>query len=76
MEIINRLKASSDLAHKINELFMNSRDKMESDFCNGTGIQISHEKTVVFLLRKLLKDDFKNIEYFIYELNIVFLEPK
>ena len=48
MEIINRLKASSDLAHKINELFMNSRDKMESDFCNGTGIQISHEKTEVF----------------------------
>ena len=32
-------------------------------------MQISHESTVVFLLRKLLNDAFEDIEYFIYELD-------
>lgn len=69
VEIINRLKDSSDLVNKIAELFRNSRDNVDCVFCNGAGLQISHESTVVFLLRKLLKDTFENISYFIYELD-------
>lgn len=69
VEIINRLRDSSDLVNKVNELFINSRDNVECDFCNGASLQISHESTVVFLLRKLMKDSFENIDYFIYELD-------
>jgi hypothetical protein len=35
----------------------------------GAALQISHESTVVFLLRKLLKDAVENIDYYIYELD-------
>ena len=69
VEIMNRLKDASDLVDKVNDLFRNSRDKVECDFCNGAGLQISHESTVVFLLRKMLKDTNEDISYFIYELN-------
>lgn len=68
-DIINRLKDSSDLVDKVDELFRNSRDKVECDFCSGAGLQISHEHTVVFLLRKLLNDAYEYIDYFIYELD-------
>lgn len=60
---------SSDLVDKVNTLFRNNRDKLECDFCDGAGLLISHERTVVFLLRKLLNDVFENINYFIYELD-------
>ena len=69
VEILNRLRDSSDLVRKVNSLFRNSRDNVECDFCNGAALQISHESTVVFLLRKLLKDAVENIDYFIYELD-------
>ena len=69
VEILNRLRDSSDLVDKVNELFRNSRDNLECDFCNGAALQISHESTVVFLLRKLLNDAVKDIDYFIYELD-------
>lgn len=36
---------------------------------NGAGLQISHEGTVVFLLRKLMDDLYENIDYFINELD-------
>lgn len=69
VEVLNRLRDSSDLVRKVNGLFRDSRDNVECDFCNGAALQISHESTVVFLLRKLLKDAFENIDYFIYELD-------
>lgn len=69
VSIIDKLRDSSDLVDKINELFQDSRENVECDFCNGAGLQISHESTVVFLLRKLLNDAFEDIEYFIYELD-------
>ena len=69
VEILNRLRDSSDLVDKVNELFRNSRDNVECDFCNGAALQISHESTVVLLLRKLLNDAFEDIDYFIYELD-------
>ena len=69
VEILNRLRDSSDLVRTVNSLFRNSRDNVECDFCNGAALQISHESTVVFLLRKLLKDAAENIDYFIYELD-------
>ena len=69
VEIVNRLRDSSDLVGKVEELFRNSRENVECDFCNGAALQISHESTVVFLLRKLLKDAIENIDYFIYELD-------
>ena len=69
VEILNRLRDSSDLVRKVNSLFRNSKDNVECDFCNGAALQISHESTVVFLLRKLLKDAVENIDYYIYELD-------
>lgn len=69
VEIMSRLRESSDLVDKVDELFRNSRDNVECDFCNGAGLQISHESTVVYLLRKLLKDELEDIDYFIYELD-------
>ena len=32
-------------------------------------MQISHESTVVFLLKKMLHDEYEYIDYFIYELD-------
>lgn len=69
VDIMSRLREASDLVDKVDELFRKSRDNVECDFCNGAGLQISHESTVVFLLRKLLKDDVEDIDYFIYELD-------
>lgn len=69
VEIMNRLRDSSDLVRKVNGLFRDSRDNVECDFRNGAALQISHESTVVFLLRKLLKDTVENVDYFIYELD-------
>ena len=69
VEILDRLRDSSDLVGKVNELFRNSRENVECDFCNGAALQISHESTVIILLRKLLKDADENIDYFIYELD-------
>ena len=69
VEILNRLRDSSDLVRKVNNLFRNSRDNVECDFCNGAALQISHESAVVFLLRKLLNDAVEYIDYFIYELD-------
>ena len=69
VDIINRLRDSSDLVDKVEELFRNSRENVECDFSNGAGLQISHESIVVFLLRKILKDECGDIDYFIYELD-------
>ena len=69
VEIMNRLRDSSDLVDKVDELFRNSRDNVECDFCNGAGLQISHEGIVVKLLRKLMRDLDEDIDYFIYELD-------
>ena len=69
VKILYRLRDASDLVDKVNKLFRDSRDNVECDFCNGAALQISHESTVVFLLRMLLKDAVENIDYFIYELD-------
>ena len=68
VRIINRLRESSELVDKVNDLFRESRDNIECDFCNGAGLQISHESLVVNLLEKLMRDHIENISYFIYEL--------
>jgi hypothetical protein len=68
VRIIDRLRESNELVDKVNKLFRNSRDHVYCDFCNGAGLQISHESLVVKLLEKLMRDQFENISYFIYEL--------
>lgn len=68
VRIIDRLRESSELVDKVNELFRNSRDNVDCDFCNGAGLQISHESLVVNLLEKLMRDQYENISYYIYEL--------
>ncbi len=67
--ILDRLRASSDLVSKVDDLFRNSRDNVECDFCNGASLQISHESIVVLLLKKLMQDSCEDIDYFIYELD-------
>lgn len=68
VDIINRLKASSEVVDKVDEIFRNSREKLETEFLNGAGLQISHEGIVVKLLEKLMRDKSEIISYFIYEL--------
>ena len=46
-----------------------SRENLECDFCNGAGLQISHEGIVVKLMERLMRDNAGNISYFIYELD-------
>ena len=67
--ILNRLREATELVDKVEELFRDSRENLESDFCNGAGLQISHEGIVVKLLEKLMQDSAGNISYFIYELD-------
>lgn len=66
---IYKLRDSSDLVEKVEELFRNSRENVECDFCNGAGLQISHENIVIWLLKKLMQDESENIDYFVYELD-------
>lgn len=69
VDIISRLREATELVDKVEEFFHNSRDNLECDFCNGAGLQISHEGIVVKLLEKLMQDGAGNISYFIYELD-------
>lgn len=69
VDIMNRLREASDLREQVDKLFRYSRENIENDFCNAAALQISHENTVVFLLKKMLHDKYDYIEYFIYELD-------
>jgi len=69
VDILNRLRESSDLVDKVDALFRKSRENVECDFCNGAGLQISHEPIVVNLLQKIMGDKGEDISYFIYELD-------
>lgn len=42
---------------------------IENDFCNAAALQISHESSVVFLLKRIMHDQYEYIDYFIYELD-------
>ena len=69
VDILNRLRESSDLVDKVDALFRESRENVECDFCNAAGLQISHEPIVVNLLQKIMRDEGEDISYFIYELD-------
>ena len=69
VDVMNRLREASDLQEQVDRLFRNSRENLENDFCNAAALQISHENTVVFLLKKMLHDKYDYIEYFVYELD-------
>ncbi len=69
VDILNRLRESSDLVDKVEALFRDSRENVECDFCNAAGLQISHEPIVVNLLQKIMGDKAEDICYFIYELD-------
>ena len=69
VDILNRLREASDLQEQVDKLFRNSRENIENDFCNAAALQISHESTVVFLLKKMLHDEYEYIDYFVYELD-------
>ena len=68
-DILNRLREASDLQKQVDQLFRNSRESIENDFCNAAALQISHESLTVFLLKKILHDKYDYIDYFIYELD-------
>ena len=69
VDILNRLREATELVDKVEELFRGSRGNLECDFCNGAGLQISHEGIVIKLLEKLMQDGLGNISHFIYELD-------
>lgn len=69
VSIIDSLRVSSDLVDNVNELFRKSRENIGNDFCDGAALQISHESTVIRLLKLIMNDKNSWIEYFIYELD-------
>ena len=69
VDIINRLQEAADLQEQVDRLFHNSRENIENDFWNAAALQISHESTVVFLLKRIMRDQYEYIDYFIYELD-------
>ena len=69
VDIIERLREASDLQDQVDRLFRNSRENIENDFCNAAALQISHENSVVFLLKRIMCDQYEYIDYFIYELD-------
>lgn len=69
VDVMNRLREASDLQEQVDKLFRNSRENIENDFCNAAALQISHENSVVFLLKRLMSDQYEYIDYFIYELD-------
>jgi hypothetical protein len=69
VDIINKLRETSDLVDKVDTLFRESRENVECDFCNAASLQISHEPIVVKLLQKIMRDKGEDISYFIYELD-------
>ena len=69
VDIINRLREASDLQGQVDKLFRNSKENIENDFCNAAALQISHESSVVFLLKRIMCDQYEYIDYFIYELD-------
>ncbi len=69
VEAVNRLREANDLVRKVDELFLNSRENVECDYCNGASLQISHESLAIKLLEKLMNDKANDISYFIYELD-------
>lgn len=69
VDIINRLQEAADLQEQVDRLVRNSRENIESDFCNAVALQISHESSVVFLLKRIMHDQYEYIDYFIYELD-------
>lgn len=64
--IINRLMSAQDLATKVNELFIESQDNIDFDYCNAASLQISHEKLVIYLLELIMDDREGIIKRFIY----------
>ena len=69
VDILNRLREATELVDTVEELFRDSRENLECDFCNGAGLQISHEGIVVKLLERLVRNNAGNISYSIYELD-------
>ena len=69
VDIIDRLREAADLQAEVDKLFRNSRENIENDFCNAAALQISHESSVVFLLKRIMYDQYEYIDYFIYELD-------
>lgn len=69
VDVMNRLRGASDLQEQVNKLFHDSRENIENDFCNAAALQISHENSVVFLLKRIMRDQYEYIDYFIYELD-------
>lgn len=63
------LARTSILNGQEDKLFRNSRENIENDFCNAAALQISHESSVVFLLKRIMCDQYEYIDYFIYELD-------
>ncbi len=69
VDVLNRLREATDLQEQVDKLFRNSRENIENDFCNAAALQISHESSVVFLLKRIMHDQYEYIDYFIYELD-------
>ena len=69
VEIIARLQEIHDLKDNIDKLIHGKRDVIDTDFLNGSGMMICHERSVIELLEFIMNDQAGNMEYFIYELD-------
>ena len=69
VDIINSLKAATELKDNINELMKKAKDNIENDFMNGAALMINHQDIVVDLLIKLMNDTEGYIWWWIYDTN-------
>ncbi len=72
VKILDQLKEVTEIQDKVNQIFRDSRENIESSNMNSASLQISHESIVVELLQKIMGDNDENypdISYFIYDLD-------
>lgn len=65
VEIINRMQDYEELQGKIQDLFDESLENIENDFCNAGSICIGHGSIVIKLLENMFETDL--ISWWIYE---------
>lgn len=67
VDIINRLQQVNDFVNETNKKARELDDAIISDFFNASSLSISHETTVVRLLKMMFNDHDDLISWWIYE---------
>lgn len=68
VKIINQLREADEMVNKVNDIYRNSRESIECDFCDASAMSVSHEGIVIHLLENIFKNTV-DVSYFIHECN-------